>query len=274
MYMYIHVCMYYSRNFSSRNFSFWSFSHCSRSYRLFLRQPLPRPRAPPFPSTASFWPWPDRPMVAEFWFFSLSARHAARGTKKGKQRLRKQGADMYGKENCVRYQCIRPQRRRTPPSRLARSSLSRPPAPSWLILRPPCPRPHTTRLARALSFSHPPLPLSPQHHLLYTHSRRFAGTPDWTPSPHHPTRRAPAGRPARSFFVHTIPAHPLSRSCHPGSPQQPHADASTGSCTRSRRDSRMTLAHEHHSRASCFSSSSGTGTYALALVQLRVVLAP
>ena len=108
-------------------------------------------------------------------------------------------------------------------------------APSWLILRPPCPRPHTTRPARALSFPHPPLPLSPQHHLLYTHSRRFAGTPAWTPSPHHPTRRAPAGRPARSFFVHTIPAHPLSRSCHPGSPQQPHADASdaTWSCTRS-----------------------------------------
>ena len=42
-------------------------------------------------------------MVAEFRFFSLSAPAPPRGTKKGKQRLRKQGADMYGKENRVRY---------------------------------------------------------------------------------------------------------------------------------------------------------------------------
>ena len=131
MYTYIHVNLVHLFPTVPEyvNFSYWSFSMasvCARSYPLFLRQPLPRPRAPPFPSTTSIWPWPDRPLERDFYFSRSRPPSCPEGQKRASR----------GSEN---------------KSRTSAEKKS-----STLPVYSSSASPHTTRPARVLSFPHPP----------------------------------------------------------------------------------------------------------------------
>ena len=119
-------------------------------------------------------------------------------------------------------------------------------APSWLSLRPPCPRPHTTRPARALSFPNPPpspalAAASPPLHALSA-LRRHPSL-DAEPAPSHSPRTS---RPARAQ---------LFRSHDPRAPPLPLLPPRLAAATARRRQRRDVVLHSQGHRMLFWSAS-------------------
>ena len=118
-------------------------------------------------------------------------------------------------------------------------------APSWLILRPPCPRPHTTRPARALSFPHPPLSRSRRSITSFTRTLGASPAPqlDAKPAPSHSPRTS---RPARAQ---------LFRSHDPRAPPLPLLPPRLAAATARRRQRRDVVLHSQGHRMLFWSAS-------------------